>query len=145
MAKHRTRKEKSKTGRIQQRTGTPREKAGRRMRAAPKVKAKVKAQNATKTKSPVQSLLKTVAGTNRAEGIKLFKLAGRPSKPDFIRVYGERGPRMTWGERAKAGVSAKQFQTALKAKLAEKAVSRPPSARSAVTTTQTATPPLAGT
>ena len=50
---------------------------------------------------------------NRAEGIRLFALAGRPTREQFIAVYGERGPRMTWDERARAGVSAKQFQAAL--------------------------------
>jgi len=34
----------------------------------------------------------------------------------FILVYGEKGPQMTWAERAKAGVDAKHFQEALKAK-----------------------------
>jgi len=56
------------------------------------------------------------AGKSRAEGIRLFKLAGRPTKEQFVLVYGERGPKMTWDERAKAGVSAKQFQGALAAK-----------------------------
>jgi len=56
------------------------------------------------------------AGKSRAEGIRLFKLAGRPTREQFILVFGERGPKMTWDERAKAGVSAKQFQAALAAK-----------------------------
>jgi hypothetical protein len=50
---------------------------------------------------------------NRAEGIRLFALAGRPSKEDFVRVYGPAGPKMTWEQRAKAGVSADKFQAAL--------------------------------
>ena len=51
-----------------------------------------------------------------AEGTRLFALAGRPTKAQFIKVYGQRGPQMTWAERAKAGVDAKHFQEALKAK-----------------------------
>ena len=58
----------------------------------------------------------TSAGSNRAEGIRLFKLAGRPTREQFILVYGERGPKMTWDQRAAAGVSAKQFPAALAAK-----------------------------
>lgn len=50
------------------------------------------------------------------EGTKLFLLAGKPTKAQLIRVYGEKGPKMTWAQRAKAGVSAEQFQAALKAK-----------------------------
>lgn len=53
------------------------------------------------------------AGKSRAEGIRLFKLAGRPTKEQFILVYGERGPKMTWEQRAKAGVPAEKFQAAL--------------------------------
>ena len=48
-----------------------------------------------------------------AEGTRLFALAGRPTKQQFILVYGEKGPKMTWAERAKAGVDAKHFQAAL--------------------------------
>ena len=40
-------------------------------------------------------------GKSRAEGIRLFTLAGRPSKEDFVKVYGPAGPKMTWEERAK--------------------------------------------
>ncbi len=58
----------------------------------------------------------TSDGKARAEGLRLFRLAGRPSKQDFIKVYGANGPKMTWEERAKAGVPAKKFQAALAAK-----------------------------
>lgn len=58
------------------------------------------------------------AGKARAEGMRLFKLAGRPTEEQFVLVYGERGPRMTWEERAKAGVPAKKFQAAWAAKKA---------------------------
>ncbi len=53
------------------------------------------------------------AGKSRAEGIRLFTLAGRPSKEDFVKVYGPAGPKMTWEQRAKAGVPAEKFQAAL--------------------------------
>ncbi len=56
---------------------------------------------------------KSVVSQNRSEGIRLFKLAGRPTKEQFIAVYGPNGPRMTWDQRAAAGVPAKKFQTAL--------------------------------
>jgi hypothetical protein len=55
----------------------------------------------------------TSAGKSRAEGIRLFTLAGRPSGEDFVKVYGPAGPKMTWEQRAKAGVPAEKFQAAL--------------------------------
>ena len=58
----------------------------------------------------------TSAGKSRAEGIRLFALAGRPSRQDFIKVYGDNGPKMTWEQRAEAGVPAEKFQAALAAK-----------------------------
>jgi len=77
------------------------------------------ARRKTKTvkalKPPLNKSVKA-AGASRAEGIRLFRLAGRPSKQDFITVFGPNGPKMTWEQRAKAGVPAKQFQAALAAK-----------------------------
>ena len=73
---------------------------------------KTRKAKATKKVAPRQ----TSVGKARAEGMRLFKLAGRPTVEQFVLVYGERGPRMTWEERAKAGVSAAKFQSALKAK-----------------------------
>jgi len=112
------------------------------MRAAPKVNDKVKAQ-ATKPATPKQQpqpMTKSGIGSARSEGIRLFKVAGRPTKEQFILVYGERGPKMTWEQRAAAGVPAEKFQAAL----AEKAVSRPAAAKPARTTKQTPTVLLAG-
>jgi hypothetical protein len=51
-----------------------------------------------------------------AEGTRLFALAGRPTKSQFTKVYGPKGPTMTWAHRAEAGVDAKHFQAALAAK-----------------------------
>jgi len=51
-----------------------------------------------------------------AEGIRLFALAGRPTKAHFVKVYGAKGPTMTWAQRAEAGVPADKFQSALAAK-----------------------------
>jgi hypothetical protein len=70
---------------------------------------KVKAQR----KTPPQQ---TAVGKARSEGLRLFKVAGRPTREQVILVYGERGPVMTWAERAKAGVSARKFQVALAGK-----------------------------
>jgi hypothetical protein len=53
------------------------------------------------------------ARRNIAEGTRLFALAGRPTKHQFILVYGMRGPRMTWTQRAAAGVPAEKFQAGL--------------------------------
>lgn len=60
----------------------------------------------------------------RAEGIQRFRRAGNPTPEQFVIVFGERGPRMTWQERAKvaglpnAEAAAVGFQAALAAKLA---------------------------
>ena len=142
--KNRTRKDKSEIRRIQQTAGVTRKTAIRKMRAAAKAKPKIKAQAVKPAAPKQQPMTKSETGSARSEGIRLFKVAGRPTKEQFILVYGERGPRMTWDERAKAGVPAKQFQAALAAKLAENAVSRPAAAKSARTTKQTPTLPLAG-
>src|SRR5579863_5501529 len=76
-----------------------------------------KKSNAVKGAKPrVSSKGMNAAGASRAEGIRLFKLAGRPSKEQFRLVYGERGHLMTWAQRAAAGVPASKFQAALAAK-----------------------------
>ena len=106
--KTRTRKVKTEINRVRKTTGATRKTANREMRAATKTQA-------AKTTPKPQPQQKS-AGSNRAEGIRLFKLAGRPTKEQFILVYGERGPKMTWEQRGAAGVPAAQFQTALAAK-----------------------------
>jgi len=79
--------------------------AKRTVRTKPKEIKSAKLQTATNTTA--------TAGENRSDGIRLFQLAGRPTKEQFIRVYGERGPKMTWAERAAAGIPAEKFQAAL--------------------------------
>jgi hypothetical protein len=54
----------------------------------------------------------TVARARIAEDTRLFALAGRPTKAKFVKVYGPKGPTMTWAQRAKAGDDAKHFQSA---------------------------------
>ena len=108
-----TPEQEAEINRIQRTTGMTRKSAIRKMRAAAKVQAKVRAQ-AVKTAPKPQPPQKS-AGVNRAEGIRLFKVAGRPTKEQFILVYGERGPKMTWDQRAAAGVPASKFQAALAA------------------------------
>jgi hypothetical protein len=70
---------------------------------------------ATKNSRTAKAVSKknTSAGKSRAEGIHLFQLAGRPTKEQFLKVYGPNGPKMTWEQRAKAGVPAEKFQAAL--------------------------------
>ena len=73
---------------------------------------KARKAKAAKRIAPQQSS----AGKARAEGLQLFTVAGRPTREQVILVYGERGPVMTWAQRAAAGVPAAKFQAALKAK-----------------------------
>ena len=81
-------------------------------------KATLKRKSAVTKKSKTAKAVSrksTSAGKNRAEGIRLFALAGRPSKEDFVKVFGPSGPKMTWQQRAEAGVPAAKFQSALAA------------------------------
>ena len=103
--KKRTRKDKIEVSRIRQATGATRKTAIRKMRAATKAQA-VKA-------SPKPQPQQKSAGSKRAEGTRLYQLAGRPTKEQFVLVYGEQGPRMTWDQRAAAGIPAEKFQAAL--------------------------------
>ena len=57
------------------------------------------------------------ARANITEGTRLYALAGRPTKAEFIKVYGAKSPAMTWEQRASAGVPAEKFQETLRAKL----------------------------
>ena len=75
-----------------------------------KARAVKKAKKATKQTQAVRS---KTARAHIAEGTRLFALAGRPTKAQFVKVYGPQGPKMTWEQRAKAGVDAKHFQAAL--------------------------------
>ena len=77
-------------------------------------KSKKPNKNARKRKLPEQSAVRSKAArANIAEGTRLFALAGRPTKAQFVKVYGPKGPKMTWAERAAAGVDAKHFRVRL--------------------------------
>lgn len=91
----------------------PRNKKDAALKRKSASRKKTKTPKAVKAQSSKKS---TSAGMSRAEGIRLFTLAGRPSKEDFIKVYGPNGPKMTWEQRAEAGVPAEKFQAALAAK-----------------------------
>jgi hypothetical protein len=87
----------------------------RKKKDAPKQKAARKRGGAASTARPQALKKSTSAGKSRAEGIRLFALSGRPSREDFVKVYGRAGPKMTWEQRAEAGVPAEKFQAALAA------------------------------
>src|ERR1019366_5093040 len=81
----------------------------RKERALSKARPKAKARKNPKA-ATTQTMPKSVVSQNRSEGLRLFKLAGRPTKEQFRLVYGERGHLMTWDQRAAAGVPASKFQ-----------------------------------
>jgi hypothetical protein len=86
----------------------------RKVRSAAKARPKAKARkNPKSATTPTQPMPKSVVSQNRAEGLRLFKLAGRPTRAQFVAVFGPNGPRMTWEQRAAAGVPASKFQAAL--------------------------------
>src|SRR5229473_2594435 len=93
--------------RIQEADGITRKSAIRKYQK--QLKAAAKAQPKTKATAPKPQSQKTT-NKNRAAGIALFKLAGRPTKEQFLAVYGPKGPAMTWEARAAAGVPAEKFQ-----------------------------------
>ncbi len=73
-----------------------------------------KVRKEKKPAKPKQAQVRSKAArAHIAEGTRLFALAGRPTKAQFVKVYGPMGPKMTWEQRAKAGVDAKHFQAAL--------------------------------
>jgi hypothetical protein len=84
-----------------------------------KMKGKKKKVTVAKklAKPAKQTQVRSIAArAHIAEGTRLFALAGRPTKAQFVKVYGPKGPKMTWAQRAEAGVDAKHFQEALKGK-----------------------------
>jgi len=84
------------------------------MKSKKKVKTAKKAKKQARPK-PVE-VRSNAARAHIAEGTRLFALAGLPTKAQFVKVYGPQGPKMTWAERAAAGVDAKHFQVSLMAK-----------------------------
>ena len=119
---NRTRKDKSEISRIQQTAGATRKIASRKMRAAPKVKDEVKAQAAKPAAPKQQPMTTSEIGSARAEGHRLYRLAGRPSQDDVVKVYGTpKAIAWTWLRRAQAmGLeSAEQAATQFQALLAK--------------------------
>jgi len=81
------------------------------------MKTKKKTRSAKKLATPKRTQVRSKAArAHIAEGTRLFALAGRPTKAQFVKVYGPQGPKMTWAQRAEAGVDAKHFQAALATK-----------------------------
>jgi hypothetical protein len=154
-----TETEQSEITRIQQAFGISRKAAIRKMRSANKPNKKVSVAKdfksaaandksetvaaSKKTKKAKKKLTSKEAGAARAAGMKLFALAGRPTKEQFIAVYGPNGAKMTWDQRAEAGVPAKKFQEALQiathlaSKTTQKTSPAPSPAAKAATTTET--------
>jgi hypothetical protein len=91
-------------------------KSSKRTKVAAKPTKKTKVAIPVTQPTPTPVTRSKAARAHIAEGTRLFAIAGRPTKAQFVKVYGEKGPRMTWAERAEAGVSAEKFQAALAAK-----------------------------
>ena len=59
----------------------------------------MKTRKAKKLAKPKHAQLRSKAArANISEGTRLFALAGRPTKAQFVKVYGPQGPKMTWGK-----------------------------------------------
>ena len=87
-------------------------KSSKRIKVPAKSAKKTKATQATAPASTPVTRSKA-ARARIAEGTRLFALAGRPTKAQFVKVCGAKGPPMTWAQRAKAGIDAKHFKAAL--------------------------------
>jgi hypothetical protein len=70
-------------------------------------KAVVDGKSAAANDQPkTEVVLTKKAISARSEGVRLYQLAGRPTKSDFVKLCGKRGPAMTWSQRAEhLGVS----------------------------------------
>jgi hypothetical protein len=115
---HFTAQQENEIALIQEETGMSRKSAIRKLQRRAKLAAKkVKAPKAAKPKSETP---RTEAGSARAIGIALYKMAGRPSKKDFLHVFGDMGAKWTWEARAKAvglrsaEAAAEKFQAMLR-------------------------------
>lgn len=96
-------------------------KANKTKRSTKRIKFRAKSVMKTKAiaaAKPAGSVTRSKAArAHISEGTRLYALAGRPTKAQFVKVYGAKGPAMTWEQRAAAGVPAEKFQEALKTKL----------------------------
>jgi hypothetical protein len=78
------------------------------------------AKKAAANDKPEPGLTPKERGAARAVGVRLYILAGKPKKSDFVRVFGKQGPAWTWEARAKhvglasAEECAASFQSLLK-------------------------------
>ena len=88
--------------------------SGRKVAVGPAKDVKMAAANDKPEPTKPAPKPTTDAGKARSAGVQNFILAGRPTKDQFIAVYGESGPRLTWDQRAALGVDAAHFQKALK-------------------------------
>ncbi|HJT71106.1 MAG TPA: hypothetical protein VJ731_12970 [Terriglobales bacterium] len=89
---------------IQERDGITRKSALRKFKRQAKAEAAKEARTAKRgKKAPVEPKAKLSpeeVSRSRKEGIRLYQAAGKPTPEQFRIVYGERGPKMTWHERA---------------------------------------------
>jgi len=132
---HFTAQEENDISLIMEETGISRKSAIRKLQRRARLAAKkVKAPKAAKP--GVKSEGTTEAGKARSEGLRLYKLSGRPKKQDFIHVYGKPGVAWTWERRAQAvGLAsaeeaAEKFQAML-AKPAKSCLIEPKAEKSA--------------
>jgi hypothetical protein len=78
------------------------------------MKTKKKTTEAKKVAKPTQAGVRSkIARAHIAEVTQLFALAVRPTKAQFIKVYGLQGPKMTWDQRAKEGVDVSRPRSLL--------------------------------
>lgn len=107
---------------IQERSGCSRKTAIKKFKQAQAaVKADVKKAAANdKPEAATSTMTSEERGKARAEGLRLYTLAGKPKKSEFVKVFGSKGPAWTWEARAKAvGLAsaeecAAKFQSLLK-------------------------------
>ena len=112
---------------IQERSGCSRKTAIRKFkqaRAAAKADVKKAAANDKPDAAPASTMTPEERGKARAEGLRLYTLAGKPKKSEFVKVFGKSGPAWTWEARAKAVGLASAEECAAKFQLLLKKAAR---------------------
>lgn len=66
----------------------------------PNPKAKKTRKSKSEPKPTTEVVVSKKGLAARADGLRLYMAAGRPTKSDFIKLCGKKGPAMTWAQRA---------------------------------------------
>ena len=92
------------------------------MKKAKKLSKKATKKQTQRKEPQNRAVRSKTARAHIAEGTRLFALAGRPTKAQFLKVYGPNGPKMTWEQRAKRVLMPSTFRPHLQLKAGPRSV-----------------------